>query len=83
MADAPKEVKIDASLESSKGNYTNAVKVSITDSEAIIDFAFLYPNEEEVKKGIMVSRVIMNHDLATKLADSIKQTLTQHGKKQK
>jgi len=83
MSNNSTEVKIETNRESSKGNYTNAVKVSISDSEAIIDFAFLYPGEDTVKNGVMVSRLIMNHDLANKLANSITETLTKHVKKSK
>ena len=83
MADKQKEVKIETTSEASKGNYTNAVKVAVTNSEAIVDFAFLYPDDVVVNKGVIVSRLIMNHDLATKLAKSITETLTKHGKKSK
>ncbi|MDP4011304.1 MAG: DUF3467 domain-containing protein [Candidatus Roizmanbacteria bacterium] len=83
MADKPKEIAIDSTLESSKGYYSNAVKVSVTNSEAVIDFALLFPDEKKVKNGVLVSRLIVNHDLAGKLADSITKTLNEHLKTKK
>ncbi len=77
------EVSIDTSPDILKGHYSNAVKVSVTDLEVIMDFAFLFPNENNTgRRGIMTDRLVVSHNLATKLASSITKTLITHvGKK--
>lgn len=83
MVNKNKELSIDSTIELAKGNYTNAVKVSTTDAETIVDFAFIFPDEKEGNKGVMIRRLIMNHGLAAKLADSLTKTLNEHLKKKK
>lgn len=77
------EVQIDSKQDDLKGAYVNAVKVAVTDSEVIVDSAFIFPEDEKKKKGIIVNRNIMNHDMASKLAQSLISTLEEHTKKKK
>jgi len=78
------EVIVQANIENLKGSYTNAVKVVVTNGESFIDFAFMYPDEDNIKRGILNSRIIMSHDLARKLSNSISDALSKYeAKKQK
>lgn len=75
-------ISVNTTPEAMKGSYSNAVKVSVTNFEVIIDFAFVFPLEDEQEKqGILTNRVIMTHDLASKLAQSINTTIDGHKKK--
>lgn len=78
----PQEVIINAPIDIIRGHYANTVRVAVTDSESIIDFAFISPEGENEKHGEMVSRIIVNNDFAQKIADSITTTLGTHNKKQ-
>lgn len=77
------EVSISASQEILKGQYSNAAKVVVTDSEIIIDFAFIVAETGEKKQGILTSRIIIPPNLAKKLAQSITDTLENHERKRK
>lgn len=79
----PKEVKINAPIDIIRGHYSNAVKVTISNSETILDFAFISDQGNGEKHGELVSRVIVTQDFAKKIADSVNKTLETHTKKQK
>lgn len=72
------EVIINAPIDVVRGHYANTVRVVVTDSETIIDFAFVSPEGENEKHGEMVSRIIVNTDFAQKIAESITTTLGTH-----
>lgn len=76
------EITINTSPEVLKGKYSNAIKVAVTDAEVILDFALITPQSDNKKEGELVSRVIVNHNFAQKIANSISQTLSTHLKKQ-
>lgn len=77
------ELEINTSTDVLKGSYSNAVKVVVTDSEVILDFAFVFPNTDDLtkKSGLMIHRIVMRHDLADKLAESITETMVNHREK--
>lgn len=59
-----------SSNEILKGNYSNAFRVSNSDTETIIDFAFASDNDGE-KVANVVSRIIMRPEFAKSLGEKI------------
>ncbi len=75
-----KEVNVSATPEDLKGRYSNAVKVVVSDSETVIDFALLI-NEEANNSAQLVNRIVVTNEFASKIAQSINDTLQKHSKK--
>ena len=82
-AQKPEEVSINSSPDISRGHYANAIKLATTDSETIIDFAFVFPTSETQKQGEHVARIIVGNDFALKIAEQITKTVEEHKEKQK
>ncbi len=72
---ASKNLHVKSNPVTMQGTYANAVKVSSTEGELILDFAFIFPNDESELEGIMTSRIILNHNLAKLLSDKLIDTL--------
>jgi len=77
-----KREKIEAKItpEMQKGGYANAIRISATDSEVVLDFAFIQSPEKETKSAEIVSKLIVNPSFAKKIADYINETLEKHNK---
>ena len=79
---AQKPGHINATNEVLKGHYSNAVKVTINNSEVVIDFAYIYKTEDENNQGELVSRIIMPAPFSEKLVEAISNTIATHKAKQ-
>lgn len=71
----PKSIEINIPQEVQRGIYANATKVTVSDSEVILDFAFV---DVAQKRGTVMSRVIITPQHAISIVDKIKQTLETH-----
>ena len=74
-----KDVNVSATPEDLKGRYSNAIKVVVSDSETVIDFALLI-NEEANNSAQLVNRIVVTNEFAGKIAQSINDTLQKHSK---
>jgi hypothetical protein len=64
-----------------KGSYSNAFKIGVTDTEVVIDFAFL--TEESDGKSIkVVSRMILHPQFAEKFSETLIALIKQHAVEQ-
>jgi len=79
-----KQMNINArvSHEILKGSYSNAFKVTVTDDEVLIDFAFLFDNDGE-KIAEIVSRLILRPEFAKKFGTNLIDVIEQHKKNKK
>ncbi len=71
-----KQIQMNAQEEMLHGKYANAVNVSSTGREVIVDFAFVYPAGNENRASV-VSRVILSPEMANNLAATISKTMMQ------
>ena len=55
------------------GNYANFVNMSVTQSEVVLDFIFINPNDNP--KGTLASRVVLPRDMAQQLALNLRQVI--------
>lgn len=78
-----KKIVINTNKEILKGSYSNAIKVAVTDSEVILDFALLYSKDEKDQIGTLQNRIIVTPDFASKIAQNIKDTLETYSREKK
>lgn len=80
-----KREKIEARItpDVQKGGYANAIRITATDSEVVLDFAFIHSQDEEHKSAEVVSRLIVNPNFAQKISEYINKTLEEHNSKKK
>lgn len=73
-AEIPEQIKA--------GVYSNAVSVTVTGSEVVIDFGYLMPNTGDEKKVKIVSRVNMTTSSAENLLSTLQNAILDHKEKQ-
>lgn len=78
-----KREKIEARItpEVQKGDYANAIRITATDSEVVLDFAFIQSQDDKRKSAEVVSRLIVNPNFAQKISEYINKTLEEYNKK--
>ena len=77
-----KKFKVKISEEMEAGTYANAVSVHFNNNEAVIDFAYTIPNQQEPTLKV-VSRVNMSHKTAESFIKVLSNALLDLKNKQK
>jgi hypothetical protein len=75
------QVKIQSDPTLMQGDYSNAVKVSSTNEEVIVDFAFVFPADETSMEGVMTNRIVLSSATAKILSDKLHEVLSTNVKK--
>lgn len=74
------KLSIQAKPELLKGMYANALKVNVSNTEVVLDFAFVYEKGAEENRGEMVARVILPALFAKKAINSVLGVIDAHEK---